>query len=184
MLRRLTPDDAEAFRTLRLRGLREEPDCFGRAWEEEAHQPLSFFAERLARHPVLGAGEGPLLATAMLVRETTLRQRHKAELGGIYVAPEARGQGLAVLMLRQLLWHAADCGVFDIRLTTRAGETAAVALYRKLGFTVYGHEPRATRIGEDYLDTWLMALHLGEAWFSNPRPPAIPGLCPPPSASP
>ncbi|RVT99579.1 GNAT family N-acetyltransferase [Rhodovarius crocodyli] len=184
MLRRLTAPDAEAFRDIRLRGLREDPGSFGRAWEEEADQPLSFFADRLARHPVLGAGDGRLVATAALVREAGLRQCHKAQLSGLYVAPEARGQGLAARMLRQLIWHAADCGVFDIRLTTRADDTPAVALYRKLGFAVYGQEPRATLLGGEYLGTYLMALHLDDAWFSNPRPEAIPGLCPPPSASP
>jgi ribosomal protein S18 acetylase RimI-like enzyme len=183
-LRRLRGPDAAAWRALRLRGLREEPGAFGSAWEEEEPHPLPWFAERLERHAVLGAGEATLLATAGLLLETALKHRHKAVLWGVFVAPEARGQGLARLMMRHLIWHAADHGLRDIRLTTSAENRAALALYASLGFVPYGREPRATLVQGRLEEAVMMALHLDASWFSNPRPDAIPGLCPPPPASP
>ena len=41
VIRRLMPDDAGEYRTLRLRALREHPDAFTSSFEEEQIRPLA-----------------------------------------------------------------------------------------------------------------------------------------------
>ena len=44
-----------------------------------------------------------------------------------------------------------------------ANNPAAVRLYRAAGFTEYGYEPRALRIGDAYVDEHLMARPIPQA---------------------
>jgi hypothetical protein len=47
VIRRLMPDDAGEYRTLRLRALREHPDAFTSSFEEEQIRPLAWAQARL-----------------------------------------------------------------------------------------------------------------------------------------
>lgn len=47
-IRRLTPDDAPAYRALRLRALREHPDAFTSDREDANARPLENSRQRLA----------------------------------------------------------------------------------------------------------------------------------------
>ena len=50
--------------------------------------------------------------------------------------------------------------VEQLTLTVVQGNGAAIALYRKFGFEVYGVEPRARKNSSGYVDKVLMALDL------------------------
>jgi hypothetical protein len=54
LIRRLCPNDAKAFKALRLEGLSLNPEAFGASYAEEADQPLERFADRLAADAVFG----------------------------------------------------------------------------------------------------------------------------------
>ena len=47
VIRRLMPDDAGEYRTLRLRALRDPPDAFTSSFEEEQLRPLAWAQARL-----------------------------------------------------------------------------------------------------------------------------------------
>src|SRR5688572_934826 len=98
-VRRLTEDDAELYRDLRLEGLRNVPTAFGSSYEESERRPLSAYAERLRPTEdtaVFGAFEqGSLVGSVGLFRESGLKERHKAMLWGMYVTPAARRTGVA-----------------------------------------------------------------------------------------
>jgi GNAT superfamily N-acetyltransferase len=103
--RRLAGSDAAVYRELRLEGLRGHAEAFGASWEEEASQSVAWFAERLERNAVFGAGPlvGPVLAgvVGLLVPETT-KSRHKGVLWGMYVRSEAQGTGLGAALLARV----------------------------------------------------------------------------------
>lgn len=69
-----------------------------------------------------------------------------AELKRMFVSEDARGQGLAHLLLVALEQHARSAGVRIIRLETGDRSDAALALYERRGFT------RIPRFGE-YADS-------------------------------
>ena len=52
----------------------------------------------------------------------------------LYVAKPFRRQGIGESLLRRMLDNAADNGVLEVHVSTRAGNVAAVSLYEKNGF--------------------------------------------------
>ncbi|MFY7973066.1 MAG: GNAT family N-acetyltransferase [Rubrivivax sp.] len=148
-IRSLDAHDAAAYQALRLQGLRECPEAFASSSEEEEPLPLDTVAERLrprAEAIVLGGfaarpdGEA-LVGIVGLGRETMRKLAHKGWIWGVYVAPEARRDGLAGRLLQHALGHAATAwGLRQVNLGVNTRNAAAQALYRKLGFESYGLE--------------------------------------------
>ncbi|PZG14606.1 GNAT family N-acetyltransferase, partial [Micromonospora craterilacus] len=85
--------------------------------------------------------DGALVATG---RGTVTGQGRWLGLCLIEVLPAARRQGLAAQLIRALAEWAADAGATDAFLQVEQSNAAAVALYRKLGFTT--HHTYLTRV--------------------------------------
>jgi ribosomal protein S18 acetylase RimI-like enzyme len=163
-IRRLAPADALGFRALRLRALREHPDAFTSRWEDEQQQPVEATAARLAGHAFWGAYHGAELCGFVgLEREKRMKNRHKATVVAMYVAPEAGGRGVGRALMDALLAHARSEGLASLVLTVTEGNEAARRLYERMGFRSFGVEPDAIRIdGRSYAKNH-MHLHLGTA---------------------
>lgn len=179
-IRRLGPDDAIAYRELRLRGLREHPDAFTSSFEEESARPVTALSRRLDLAPdaderVFGAfTDQTLVGVAGLAREARSKNRHKATLFGMYVAGEVGGRGIG----RTLLMHALDdarsqAGLVRIVLTVTKGNRAARELYAAVGFQSFGIEPMAIRVGDAWYAKEHMGITLGKA--GTPASPAEAG---------
>jgi GNAT superfamily N-acetyltransferase len=94
--------DAPVYRELRLRGLREHPDAFTSSFEEEnlRARPTPKSACPPRRTPSCGAlCRRHLAGVVGMTRETRLKNRHKATLVAMYVAPEYGGQGLGLALV-------------------------------------------------------------------------------------
>ena len=86
-----------------------------------------------------------------------LRQRDdsEAEIKRMFVAPEARGQGVARRLLEALEDAARDLGYTVVRLDTGPRQPHAQALYEATGYAVvpnFNDNPVATFFGEKRLD--------------------------------
>jgi ribosomal protein S18 acetylase RimI-like enzyme len=162
LVRMLGPADALLYRTLRLRALREHPDAFTSSYEQDREQPIETAAQRLAAHPFWGAyRHAELYGFVGLERELRAKNRHKATVMGLYVAPEAGGQGVARALLAALVAHARVNGVESLVLTVTEGNQRAQRLYEAAGFRSFGVEPDAIRIaGRPYAKNH-MHLNLG-----------------------
>jgi ribosomal protein S18 acetylase RimI-like enzyme len=164
-VRDVTVDDAEEFRALRLRALREEPEAFGSSWEEESQRALEQTIARLQASDTTAFGgfddAGKLVGMVRLWREDGIKTQHKANIISMYVAPEARGRGLGRMLLDAAIARArATPGIEQLVLAVVTINTPARNLYRAAGFEVYGVEPRALKLGERYLDEEYMVLML------------------------
>ena len=162
-IRRLSPSDAPAFRDLRLAALLDTPEAFVASHVEEQDQPMAFFEDRLIQRPghaVFGAfAEGALAGTAGLARAATIQLAHKCNLWGLYVAPSARGQGVARALLEAALVHARETpGVAKVTLSVDSANVAAIALYESLGFVVFAREADAVRLHGQSRDDLQMHL--------------------------
>ena len=165
-IRPLGPDDAAAFCALRTRGLREHPEAFGRTPEEMDSQEV--WTERLRAYAggdldfVLGAFDAErLVGVVGCHRDHGTKQRHVAEIWGMYVAPEHRGVVLGRRLVRATIERAAGWrDVEQIWLGVTIGNTAARALYATCGFKSIAVKPRVLKVGDRYYDQELMALDL------------------------
>ena len=162
----LTASHAKAYRDLRLRALREHPEAFTSSYEEEEAQPLAVAQERLAsgQTSFWGAFRGSELCGMVgLVRESRPKNRHKATVVAMYVAPEARGQAAGDRLLQALLAQARREGLASLVLTVTQGNATAGRLYETAGFRSFGLEPRAVRVDGRFLAKNHMVLELDPA---------------------
>jgi ribosomal protein S18 acetylase RimI-like enzyme len=159
------PADAAAYRALRLRGLLEHPDAFTSSHAEESERPLAVTERRIAPDSpdwVFGAFVGAELAGVVgLTREPRAKNRHKAAIFGMYVAPEHRRRGIGASLVRYAIDAArAQSGLEQLVLTVTDTNVAARTLYEHFGFRSFGVEPRAICFGGTYFDKNHMILFL------------------------
>ncbi len=158
--------DAAAYWNLRLQSLQNDPLAFGKAAEEHQAMKLEVFADRLRdgsdENFTLGAFEGDvLIGMATFIREKGLKERHKGRIYGVYVTAPWRGKGVGHALMAALLKKAqVNSGLEQILLAVAAGQKAAIELYRKFGFELFGTEPRALKVGSEYVDEAHMVLML------------------------
>ena len=171
-IRVLQADDAPEYHALRLRMLRFCPDAFTSSFEEDERKPLSWVVARLAAgaregdNVVLGAfaPAGVLIGSVGLAREGRLKQRHKALLFGMFVAPEYAARGVGRQLLASCVARAQNTpGLEQIELTVTATNTRARRLYEAAGFRVFGMDERALKIGDHYHPKAHMVLYLPAA---------------------
>ncbi len=178
IFRRLAPSDPAAYRHVRLRGLRHSPAAFGSSFREEAKWPLKTFARRLEQtgdHWTFGAFAGRrLVGLLSVVRNERLKERHKAEIVGMYVDPEMRRQGIGHGLLGLALATARQLrGVRQVRLAVVGANRPARQLYECMGFKVYGREKDALRVGGRFYTMLYLDRRLAGPPY--PRGSAVPG---------
>jgi ribosomal protein S18 acetylase RimI-like enzyme len=97
------------------------------------------FVARLDGHPV---------GSALLVRppRNNEAQAFAATLTHAYIAPYARGFGLARLLVRKVEERAAAVGHRVINLDVRETQSTAIALFESLGYVHWGSHPYYARV--------------------------------------
>jgi ribosomal protein S18 acetylase RimI-like enzyme len=148
-VRPLGPDDAPAYRSLRLRALWEFPEAFTSSAEEDEKQPMEVWEIRLAgEHATFwGAFEGEQLCGMVgLERETRPKNRHKATVVGMYVSQEYFGTGMGRALMEALLAAAREDGLALLVLTVTDGNEVATHFYQQFGFRSFGIEPKAIQL--------------------------------------
>jgi ribosomal protein S18 acetylase RimI-like enzyme len=160
-IRRLSPSDVRAYRRIRLRGLRMNPEAFGSSYGEQTKQPLKVFAGQLERtltRWMFGAFVGrQLVGVVGLKRDERAKERHKAEIVGMYVDSDMRRKGIGrSLLLRAFETARRLRGIRRVRLAVVESNKSALRLYKAAGFEVYGREEEALLVsGKFYTELFL-----------------------------
>jgi RimJ/RimL family protein N-acetyltransferase len=167
LVRQLGLPDRDAYFQLRLRGLKTHPELFGQSYEEALakgaaqHDAMLRGSQAAEGDFLLGAYisvDTPLIGVVGLARNQRDRERHKAAVIGMYVAPEAAGRGVGRALLNELLARAVRVdGLRQIQLMVDSHNEAARKLYESLGFRKYGCEVAGLNVGGVFHDTDLMA---------------------------
>lgn len=184
MIRRLIPSDAVAYRELMLEGYALHPETFTASPEERSGLPLSWWETRLQEGTSVGSlvfgaldsrpGEPSqderLLGAVGITFASRPKERHKATVFGMYVRAEARGRGFGRALLSAVLDAARTRGgIRAVDLRVSAENLAAVRLYERCGFSTYGVEPLAIRVGDFFLAKAHMALDLDATSAAEPE---------------
>ena len=136
----ITVDDVDAYRTARLRALREDADAFTMRHDEAAAWPRSFWIERIAEnaahersstHLAWHGDEIVGMATGVIPNAGAT-----PELVAMWVAPEVRGEGVGAALVRRIRDWAVAGGADALELWVVTGNHHAIALYDRCGFTV------------------------------------------------
>ena len=149
-----------------MQALQGDPEAFSASFEE--YQPLNLeeVRKRLGFDAkdafVVGAFDGERLqGCAGFYRDRGLKSRHKGRVWGVYVTPERRGAGVGKKLMTMLLERGAALdGIQQVLLSVTATQDAALRLYRSVGFTSFGLEPRALKVGDRFIDEEYMFLRV------------------------
>lgn len=163
-IRRLTPDDAEGYRKIRLEALQNDPEAFSSSYEEEIENPIQYYEDRLGSESSYTYGafdEEALIGIVTLVRETRTKIRHRAGIFAMYVTGEKRGLGTGRRLMEAAIGKSKELnGVEQIHLTVMAENEPAKKLYASMGFDRYGTEKHALKIENRFYDEELRMLFL------------------------
>lgn len=173
-IRRLGPEDAGAFRALRLRALADHPNFFGSTHADEAARDPSFFRDRIvgrqAGDAVFGAFAGDdLIGIAGMFRGEGEARCHRGTLWTVYVAPEHRGTVVAERIIGAVIDHARRHVDALVGLVSMENPRAR-AFYRRLGFEVSGVERMVLKIEGRHIDEEILFMDFTQGGASSPAP--------------
>jgi ribosomal protein S18 acetylase RimI-like enzyme len=139
-IRRVGPDDADLMRDMRLRALRDAPLAFGSTYERELAFERDVWESRVRANAQGRDSIGFVLepAAGMAVGRIHDGDPEVAQLYGMWVAPEARGDGAGRALVDAVIAWAVDRGARRIVTQVTEGNAAALRLYERAGFADTG----------------------------------------------
>lgn len=163
-IRRFLPREWPAYRALRLRSLADAPEAFGSSLKAEEAWAHALWMARLTAADVSGR-DCPLVAEAAADTDAgadgtmlgLLWAKCDADDAGIvnlfqmWVAPEARGRGVAASLVDEAVAWARAIDARLVQLGVVVSNQAAIQLYRRKGFGNVG-EPEPIRPGSALLE--------------------------------
>ena len=170
-IRRLDPENAEAWAALRREALESHPLVFGASVPDDPDSLVESIRARLASEEscVLGAFAGASLVGIVGVRrDTGKKERHKSLIWGMFVSLTHRRSGVGAALLQTAIEHARSWpGVEQVQLAVSEVAEDARRLYERNGFQPWGREPRALCWEGRSVDETHMILDLREPGLSG-----------------
>ena len=163
-IRRLTRDDVDAYRAIRLEALTDYPESYGTAPQSFAARPRDAVEAMLDRMAVFGVvtESGALAGIVAYARDDGERETHRGWLLQVYVQPAMRGTGASLALIEAAVDHART-EVIQVHLMVGSHNAPAIRLYQKAGFKTYGTDPRCLYVNGRYIDEHMMVRFLDEA---------------------
>jgi ribosomal protein S18 acetylase RimI-like enzyme len=102
---------------------------------------------------IVGRLDNVIVGSAQLVRPTKNNeaQAHSGTLTTSFMAPWARGHGLARMIAEGVENHARSLGLRVLNLDVRETQEAAITLYRSIGYHEIGRHPHYARVDGAYV---------------------------------
>jgi ribosomal protein S18 acetylase RimI-like enzyme len=137
-VKRLTANDWDVLREIRLTALSESPDMFLHTYEQEEQYDDSRWHSEFARgewYVGVDVPESPDRPVSVLgITRETGTPTHQCFLEYVWVAPEFRRRGFAFTMIRQVLGNLYSASVRTVFLYVLDGNDRAMRLYKRIGF--------------------------------------------------
>ena len=159
-IRAITAEDAESFHTC-LDFVAREGKYLALLEAPPLAEVKSFVASNVERGipQVVAVAGSQVVGWCDIVPGWHHTLRHCGSLG-IGLLPTYRGRGLGKLLFQKCVRLAAQAGLTRVELEAREDNESALALYRRLGFSVEGRKVRGMRVNGEYVSTVAMSLLL------------------------
>jgi ribosomal protein S18 acetylase RimI-like enzyme len=142
-VRRLTPDDAPVLRGIRLRALADTPENFGSLVAVEGAKPDADWRAWIRDRAWFAAFDGDD-AVALVCGWP---DEPEWLVFSMWVAPQARGRGVAADLMDAVREAAGEAGAEAIGLHVFEGNDRARRVYERLGFVLTGESEVITGKG-------------------------------------
>lgn len=155
---KLPPERWNEYKTLRLRALQDDPQAFGSSYAKEVEDSDEIWQEK-TNDNLFFASDGNNLVGMMGIWQSSEDKKNKtANVFGVYVVPEFRGQGISKMLMQALLDQLkTNPDITKLKLTVNRDQLTAVKLYEGFGFEIKSLEK--TMLGDgNYYDEYLMEL--------------------------
>lgn len=140
-IRRLSMDEIDVFRCIRLEALSREPSSFASRFEDWINLPDEEWRRRLNNPVFVAFVNGQPVGMMGLARHRPSKMAHRAALISVYVRKSQRGTGIAENLLNAVADYARSIGVLQLELAVSAENPAALCFYRRHGFAEIGRIP-------------------------------------------
>jgi len=161
LIREAGPIDTVPFCDLRQEALRNNPTAFGSSYEFRENCSLEWATRTLQFNPrescyfVVDSGS-ELLGMAGIRRNPGQKTRHSAFIYGVYIRQDWRKMGIVDGLFEVCFEWAKKNQLQIIKLAVVTSNLSAFNVYQRLGFKVYGTEPKANLYKGNYYDEFLM----------------------------
>lgn len=152
--------DAPQFRDLRLNGLQDSPTAFSADYQVNFNHSMSFWEGRLTfdEYGIIffAEHENNLIGMTGIRIGESPKTKHGAYVWGVYIRPAWRGLHIAEQLIEMCAAWAKERDVVILKLGVMANNESAIRCYKRIGFSIYGTEPRALFHDDQYYDEYLM----------------------------
>ena len=160
IIKKLVIEDWQIWKNFRLECLKNSPENFGSSYEEELDWFDECFQENINKNDIFGVFINGIFAAGVgFNRLDSIKTKHIGFMWGMYTKPNYRGNGYATLLVEAIIVHAKKY-VSQLNLSCVTSNINALELYKSKGFVIYGQQPNALKIQNEYVDAYMMTLAL------------------------
>lgn len=155
-VKKLEEDRWKEYRDLRLEALKKEPIAFGSSFDEEKNISEEEWKRRVG-NALFALSEDKLVGMIVYVQGNKIKTKHIANIYGVYVTEEYRGQGVGRKLIDSVLEEIKKSkDVVKINLTVNPEQKAAVKLYQNSGFKIVGQLKKEFLVVGRFYDELIM----------------------------
>lgn len=170
LLKEVTKDDWQAFRSFYLRALKEHPASSSESYEEKkAEQPEQWVSElnqsfqdsRSLICAVIHKPSRDYIGVLRIKGNAESRLSHEAHVRSYFFLPDHRNPKLLQFVWLTVFKHFKQfTDVQKIKAAVLSTDRESIALFTTLGFTRYGYDEGYFRIARKFVDAILMLKRL------------------------
>lgn len=159
-IKKLPAERWEDYKRLRLEALKNEPTAFGSAWEEQVDLPPDVWIERLPTILFAMQNDTPV-GMVRYTFETSVKNKHTANIYSYYVIPAYRNQGIGGRLLTTVIdLIKENIAIRKIKLSVISVQKSAVRLYERQGFVCTGSYKNELCVDGKFYDELIMEKYL------------------------
>lgn len=166
IIKPLMSSDWREFKKIRLEALKTSPTAFSNTYEDIAKLPDEKWKQQMelnekkeGEYYLFAYDNDKVIGMNGLYFVNKPILKHIANVFGVYVNPDYRGQGIGLRLMKDMLVEIRKNPRFTkIKLGVNAENYSAIKLYEKIGLKIVGRLEKELKFGDRYCDELLMEM--------------------------